>query len=57
MMVDRGAGGAGHVAVLGEGEIAEMCAERGNGDVFEVRVCAVRTLEGGGEGAARCGDD
>ena len=49
--------GAGSVAVLGEVEVAEVCAGGGKGDVFEVGVRAVRAFEGGNKGAACCGGD
>lgn len=57
LVVDGRACRAGCVAILGEVEVAEVCAEGGEGDVFEVVVCAVGTFEGGDEGTACCGGD
>jgi len=42
------------VAVLGEVEVAQLGAEHGEHDIFEVRVGAIGAFEGGGDETARC---
>ena len=46
--------GAVQVPVLGEVEVAQLGAEHGEHDIFEVGVGAIVPFEGGGDETARC---